>query len=154
MRKNAFTLTEILVTIAIIVILTGITIGGMGYAGRKADASKTKAFAAEFEAGLNKFRAEKGYYPPCVNEADVEFTVSGDDVTLKLANNYPFNSSSGPEKPFMESVEAGKYLDAWGNPFKYQCPGEHNKTAFDLWSAGEDGTYGNEDDIVNWGSAQ
>ena len=37
MKRKFFTLTELMVVIAIIVILAGMLIGGAGYAGRRAD---------------------------------------------------------------------------------------------------------------------
>lgn len=154
MRKNAFTLTEILVVIAIIVILAGILVGGLGFAGRRADEAKARATITEFSAGLDKFRSEKGYYPPCIDTANVKFTISGDKVELKLANDYDFYDKKGSKKPYMEGIEAGELLDPWGNAFKYKCPGTHNTASFDLWSIGADGVPGNEDDIVNWGTAQ
>ncbi len=48
----------------------------------------------------------------------------------------------------------GPYLtgfpkDPWGNPYNYQCPGQHNSD-FDIWSNGPDGQPGTEDDIGNW----
>jgi hypothetical protein len=41
-------------------------------------------------------------------------------------------------------------VDPWGNNYRYQCPGKHNRTSFDLQSAGPDGEYDTEDDIKNW----
>lgn len=43
-------------------------------------------------------------------------------------------------------------LDAWGNPFGYMSPGEHN-AEYDLWSLGSDkrsGGKGDAADITNW----
>jgi len=39
--------------------------------------------------------------------------------------------------------------DAWGRPFRYRCPGIHNKHSFDLWSLGPDPD-DPSDDIGNW----
>ncbi|MEO1278267.1 MAG: type II secretion system protein GspG [Planctomycetota bacterium] len=39
--------------------------------------------------------------------------------------------------------------DGWGNPFYYAAPGTGGRP-FDLISAGEDGSYGTDDDIDVW----
>jgi len=36
--------------------------------------------------------------------------------------------------------------DPWGHPYQYVCPGAHNASSFDLWSAGGDG----KEEIGNW----
>ena len=41
-------------------------------------------------------------------------------------------------------------LDAWGRKFQYLVPGKHNTGSYDLWSLGEDGANGTDDDITNW----
>ena len=58
--KRSFTVTELLVAIAIVVILAGILIGGLGYAGRRADEAKTIAAIQQLSNALEAFRAEKG----------------------------------------------------------------------------------------------
>jgi general secretion pathway protein G len=40
--------------------------------------------------------------------------------------------------------------DPWGRSYGYRSPGEHNKQGFDVWSSGEDGEEGTEDDVTNW----
>jgi general secretion pathway protein G len=45
-------------------------------------------------------------------------------------------------------------LDPWNHPYRYMRPGIHNKTGFDLWSAGPDGIDGTDDDITNWSTQQ
>ena len=49
----------------------------------------------------------------------------------------------------------GPYLksgpkDAWGNPYIYRYPGQHNVNGYDLYSFGPDGQEGGADDIDNW----
>ena len=51
MKRKFFTLTELMVVIAIIVILAGMLIGGAGYAGRRADEAAAQAFSS-FAKGL------------------------------------------------------------------------------------------------------
>ena len=47
-------------------------------------------------------------------------------------------------------TESGQFLDPWGTPYQYVCPGVHNKKAYDLISLGEDKKK-SDDDIGNWG---
>jgi len=41
-------------------------------------------------------------------------------------------------------------LDPWGRPYRYLSPGKHHPQGFDLWSVGQDGIDGTEDDLGNW----
>jgi general secretion pathway protein G len=47
--------------------------------------------------------------------------------------------------PYIEK----RYLDAWGNPYVYLCPGKKDPAAFDLFSAGPDGVPDTPDDIAS-----
>ncbi len=162
--KRSFTVTELLVVIAIVVILAGILIGGMGFAGRRADEAKTISAIQELSAALEAFRAEKGFYPVSQNShtvaQDVKFyRNSSGDLYIVLGNfEYKFMDKQG--KPFfnlndLSSTAISKgtavaYVDIWGKPFRYRCQGSHNKNAFDLWSYGPDKLDGGDDDIANW----
>ena len=166
--KRSFTVTELLVTIAIIVILAGILIGGLGYAGRRADQVKTIAAIQELSAALEAYRAEKGFYPPCTTpDIPVKFYRKDGTLRLYLGDNnrdYLFVDKQG--KAFLEinlgttattKDRAEEYTDAWGNALCYQCPGIHNKAAFDLYSYGPDKKSSTDDekldDIANWDNA-
>ena len=162
--KKSFTVTELLVVIAIIVILAGILIGGMGYAGRRADEAKTISAIQEFSAALEAFRAEKGYYPPCTNIQEVKFDRKSGDLTLVLGTlEVGFVDKQG--KAFLDlngitataKNKAEAFTDAWGNALRYQCPGSNNKGAFDVYSYGPDGKDSSADEkldnISNWSNA-
>ena len=166
LMKRSFTVTELLVAIAIVVILAGILIGGIGYAGRRADEAKTIAAMQALSAALEAFRAEKGYYPSFRNDpyGSVDYEVrfyrnAAGELTLcfrGVSLEYKFVDNKG--KPFLElgnvtGSTKETYVDAWGKGLLYQCPGTHNKSSFDLFSCGPDQIKGTADDIANWDNA-
>ena len=165
--KRSFTVTELLVAIAIVVILAGILIGGLGYAGRRADEAKTIAAIQQLSNALEAFRAEKGYYPPCTNALDVKFYRKSGKLYILFNTGTPGDSTleflfeDKQGKAFIElngitataKNKAEAFNDTWSTALKYQCPGTHNKAMFDLWSYGPDKTANTEDDIANWDNA-
>jgi len=48
--------------------------------------------------------------------------------------------------PYLEKED---FLDPWGRPYVYRCPGTHNTDSYDLFSLGDDGVE-SDDDIGNW----
>ena len=54
--------------------------------------------------------------------------------------------------PYMEKASSVP-LDPWGEPYHYDCPGNHNKKGVDIYSYGPDkapGGEGDNADITNW----
>jgi len=165
MRKQTFTLVEILVSITIIAILAGMLIGGLNYASKRADTAKTQAILEEFQMALDAFKHDNGYYPPCATATVVQFTLAthpkdssiSDVLTLHLIGNYPFQrvnfTNHSLQKPYIDiQVSSGTVTlyDAWDHPIQYQCPGTHNPQGYDLWSYGPDGNPNTTDDLTNW----
>ena len=158
-RPHLFTLVELLVAIAIVLILVGITVAGVGYARRRADEAKTVAILEQFAQGLEAFRAEKGYYPHCASAAEVKFKLDSGKLKLTFGSEpetkaKPFYSEKSG-KNFSEFSHFGTDVkaltDSWDNAILYQCPGAKNKTGYDLWSKGQNGISLDDDDITNWG---
>ena len=151
-NRRHFTLVELLAVVVIILILATILVGGVTYAMKKADVSKTQAELSKLELALEAFKAEKGYYPPSSSAESVQFQIDSGVEKLVLGTaKYSMQSKSGKlfiEFPF--ETAAKEYTDAWDNAFQYKCPGTHNPQKYDLWSNGADGTSGTEDDITNW----
>ena len=141
--RHTFTLTELLVAIAIVLILVGMTIAGVGYARRRADEAKTVAILEQFAQGLEAFRAEKGFYPPCEGEVKLQLNkynklfliinskkytfysggkgllgsednMNGDDFK-KGGNNFCEFGHLGPLNPTTETTDPMILKDAWGD---------------------------------------
>ncbi len=162
MKKHAFTLTELLVVIAIIVILAGMVIGGMGYASRRSDDARTQMALQTLTKGLEQFRSDRGFFPPCPEPQEVKFLRDDDGhLQLKLGDAvYKFYDKQNKKDYIqLENLEKTEttFDDAWDNAFRYKCAGSHNSKGFDLWSYGPDGKSSTDDeqadDVTNWSVA-
>jgi len=97
--RAAFTLIELLAVIAIILLLAGLVVGGLGFARDKQDREKTKVQIALLEKALEDYKFDMGKYP---GEAD---TPIGGDVSEQLYEvlfyeGYDYNvKSSGGTPP-------------------------------------------------------
>jgi len=164
MRKNSFTLLEILIVIGIIAILAALTVGGLQFAGDKSDEAKTRAIMKEFEMALEKYKSDKGTYPIIKDPNEVVFSSDDDSSPYKYWEKFRVGKYLGGNLP--EVKENNKHYfylkDGYDNSFWYCYPGKKNKGKYDLWSMGPDGKHGNgssdadkageegSDDICNW----
>ena len=135
-NEDGFTLTEVLVTMAIIGLLaTGVVLAVLP---RLGDASITKARAdiASYETALEFYRLDHFNYP-------------SEDDGLQALVEAP--SSIDPTKYPAEGYIQQLRDDPWGNPYVYRNPGENGP--IDILSYGADGQEGGEGadaDIGNW----
>ena len=151
-KKTFFTLTEILVTVAIIAFLMGISIGGMSVALRIASEAKCKAMIKKFEMAAESYRSKVGYYPQMLSVLYFymdTINTSGDDFN----DFFPVQDS---ELKTITGSTTGRGLlkDPWASYYIYLNPGARNPTKFDFYSAGADGATGTTstsiDDIGNF----
>ena len=144
MKKHNFTLIELLIAIGIILILVGITIGGLNRAAARGDEAKTIALMKKMELALDAFYADYNYYPVQETAGDVKFS----DTQWRLFMNVTANKRN---KPYLEGYGVSdELLDAYGNSFQYQYPDNTNATSkFRLWSKGKNAD-SDEDDICSW----
>ncbi len=145
MRQRRYTMVEILVVIAILVILAGMTLASVGYVMRKAAEANIQAQLKAVCTALAQYESEWGFFPQ---------QTGTDDNALGLKTTFvnSFASSSGKQylnwaAPDFRSdgdpADPGTYcLDAFDGRIFYLCPGAMNPESYDLWSTGHDEKHG------------
>jgi general secretion pathway protein G len=109
--------------------------------GRSEDARRAKAVSDIESIGtaLDLYAADNGRYP--TTEQGLEaLRTPPDRPPLPRAWNGPYLKKALP-------------VDAWGNPYLYESPGQHDPHTYDLHSLGADGSpggNGNASDITSW----
>lgn len=135
--QRGFTLIELMLVIIMLGILAAITIPRFTGRSKQASVAATRTdIEGTIAVALDLYELDNGAYPSSEQglRALAEAPVSG---STPGNWNGPYVKKAIPNDP-------------WGNPYKYQCPGRHNRNGYDLWSVGPDGMDGTEDDIANW----
>ncbi len=158
-QRPGFTLIEMLVTITIIVILAGLSLGGFKYVSAKQDNNQAEIQIKLLSSALEEYKLDQGQYPISNNDKSTDLYIKlfyegyefaetpdrEDPGKLKATRIYlseldPRNNKQGwvdnvttPQPP-----ASTKILDPWGNEYIYRCPGTINPD-FDLISKGQDG---------------
>jgi general secretion pathway protein G len=158
--RAGFTLVEMLVVIAIIVVLMGMSIKGIQLVLRIRDESKARTQITLLAAALDNYKATYGVYPPGDGSAE--------SSTVLRTELYPAQGAVDGDKVFLSQLGqansqgwggTGPVLDPFKNidsktsarsAYRYRSPGVNNVSDFDLWSFGEDGVEGTGDDLTNW----
>ena len=133
LKRNAFTLIEVVVVIVILVMLASIATPLYFRHVRNARISTAKTQIKPLEQALTDFKLEVGTYP--------------DTLDGLMENTTQSEKWDGPY------IKPNVPKDPWGNDYVYIFPGEHNTGEFDLSSYGADGQpdgEGEPADINNW----
>ena len=136
MRKNAFTLIELMIVVIIIAALAAMMVPRLS---GRADQAKVSVAQSDINASiataLKLYQLDNGNFPSAEQGLNA--------LLVKPSSEPVPNNWNGPylEKP---------PIDPWGNPYKYRYPGTNNKATYDLYSVGKDGTEGTDDDVANW----
>jgi type II secretory pathway pseudopilin PulG len=156
----AFTLIELIVVVAIIIILAGLVLSTVGYAQKKAARSRAETEIAAMSAACESYKADYGVYPNNSNTNNLDAKTNGNPTTAaySLASFYLYTQlsgdSSGNRSPTAKSYMSftPKMLlpgggigtvtaiaDPFGNSYGYSTANQtdplkgYNPT-FDLWS--------------------
>jgi general secretion pathway protein G len=138
-RRDAFTLLEILVVLAIIGLLAGLAITNVDKIFGGAQIQTTQLQVRDsMRTPLAAYRIAMGDYPS---------TAEG----LQALISPPASKTDRWHGPYVEPPKIP--TDHWGEPLQYAYPGARNKNSYDLWSKGPDKQSGTADDIGNWDTA-
>ena len=138
-----FTLTEILIAIALIVIIVTVAVTNLNGVLDSGKVSAAQLFVSqEIDAAMMQYKIHMGHYPS---------TENGIQALITCPTNEPAASWHGP---YIKNDSVP--LDPWKVPYQYSYPSTHNQTGgkYDCWSAGPDGQSGTADDIGNWAPPQ
>jgi len=160
--KRAFTLIELIIVIAIIIVLAGLILSTVGYVQKKGARSRTETEIAAMSAALESYKADNGIYPRNSATDNLDARASGDPTTYQAASLYLYDSLFGATngsrtpnsgarsyfvfKPNMlspaDQTQNVEYIrDPFGNSYGYSTIQAATGTStvgynptFDLWS--------------------
>ncbi len=132
---RAFTILEILVVIAIIGMLVGLTVTNIMGVGEGAKVDVAGVFVrSSIKVPLQQYSMHMGDYPS---------TAEGLQALLTAPNN----RADRWRGPYLQENKLPE--DPWGRPYQYRYPGSHNKNGYDVYSLGRSGQ--DDDKVIgNW----
>jgi len=142
-RRQGFTLTELLIVLAILVMLVALVLPRFLGARKKADRQAAETQIGLFSGSLERYALDTKDFPTTEQGLQALFTppADGDESTV-----------AGWEGPYVNKDALPK--DPWGNEFQYAYPPERGRGDLpDIWSWGPDKEDGTEDDICSWSAS-
>jgi type II secretory pathway pseudopilin PulG len=97
-RDNvAFTLIELIVVTAVIIILTGLVLSTVGYVQKKGARARAETEIAAMSAACESYKADNGVYPNYADTNNLDPRASGDPgaTAYRLASLYLYKQLSG-----------------------------------------------------------
>ncbi len=110
-RRRAFTITELLVVIGIIILLIGILLPALARVNQRARGAKTTSIMEEFSKACETFRQEFGFYPGLVPEE-----ILASDPRISSTENALLHLMGGgirPDDPLFNNPPAAPDGTAW-----------------------------------------
>jgi general secretion pathway protein G len=137
--RGGFTLVEMLVVLAILVLLISMVGPRILGSKQKADIGAARTQIGALNQAFEHYFLDMKKYP------DTE-------IGLKALLEDPSESEekkSAWDGPYLKKSSIPK--DPWGNDYQYQFPATHTKSKEpEIWSFGPDGQDNTDDDIVSW----
>ncbi len=159
--RRGFTLTELLIVMAILVLLVSLIGPRLLGSKQKADINSVKTQIGMFQSALERYAVDMNKFPSTEeglaalvmkpgadgSEPSSVDSESSDDVTTDDGTSESGGSSW--DGPYLKTDKLPS--DPWGKSYSYEYPPTHNKINLpDIWSFGPDGQENTEDDIVSW----
>lgn len=154
-RRSGFTLTEMLIVLAILVMLVALVVPRFLGAQKRADANTAKSQIGLFRGCLERYALDMKDFPTTEQGLQALLAAPSDSLgggEMDAASTSSSSSTTGWDGPYV-STDAIP-LDPWKNPYQYVYPPERGAGDMpDIWSYGPDGEDNTEDDICSWGAS-
>ncbi len=137
--RSGFTLMELLLVMAILVILLGLVAPRFLNTQKKANIGAAKSQIGLFKSPLEMYAMDMNSYPT-TEQGLLSLLEKPADVENEDQWQGPYLDSEVPKDP-------------WGRDYQYEYPpskGNLERDFPNIWSLGPDGEDGSEDDITNW----
>jgi len=174
-RERAFTIIELLVVMAVIIVLAGLVLGTSQYVQKKGARSRAEAEIAAISAACESYKADNGIYPqaPATDGLDPTATpdeskyaaaslelyalISGDTDRNRSADTKSYMSFKPNQlSPQDQAKNVTAIRDPFGNSYGYSTMKASDATkngynpTFDLWSTGGATTFGGAPNPAQW----
>lgn len=136
--RRGFTLTEVLIAIAIVVVLAGIVAVNVVGTRRASLVDVARLEIDAFQSAIEQFEIVFNRVPS--EEEGLEVLWSSEALVT---------DDEADEQRWRAFIRTPKPNDPWDNPWNYRAESEYGLD-YDLWSNGADGEEGTDDDITNW----
>ncbi|MBL8818699.1 MAG: type II secretion system protein GspG [Planctomyces sp.] len=159
--RTGFTLTELLIVMAILVLLVSLIGPRLLGSKQKADINAVKTQIGMFQASLERYAVDMNKFPsteeglqalvskPGSAESTDSESSSSDSGSGDSSEDGNSGAGGSWDGPYLKAESVPK--DPWGNSFGYEFPPTHNSMNVpDIWSFGPDGQENTDDDIVSW----
>ncbi len=151
--RSGFTLTELLIVMAILVLLVSLVGPRLLGSKKKADISAVKTQIGLFQSSLERYALDMNKFPSTeeglaalVEKPSADGASTSQNVELGDEEDADEGGSDWGG-PYIKSLPK----DPWGKAYKYEFPPTHSKGEEpDIWSYGPDGEENTDDDIVSW----
>lgn len=164
-RKAAagFTLLEMLVVVAILMLLAGLILAAINAARDRAKHLKVKQAVVQLKTALDAYYADYSGFPHITEENSIlgPYYVTGQELIQTLRGRENYNNQNPRRISYMDfHRDTETFKDPWGNLYRVSfdddyngsvvIPGGVQPVSVAAWSAGEDGQDGTDDDIKTW----
>jgi len=166
--RRGFTLVEMVIVIAVILILISLMIGLITTIMNNAQYKKTEAVIKMLDDGCKTYKQEYNVYPPndkgdsrnlhhYLGKERVRVLDKDTNIKTKRPPIIEFKADMLEEsKGVPDPKNPVPVVDSWGRKVQYKNPGQWNKQHVDIWSSGKNGNDELDpaskdfDDVVNW----
>lgn len=169
-RDGGFTLVEMVIVIALILILSSLLVGAIVIITTNAQYAKTEATVEMLDKACQVYKIEYTVFPPNDkggSSKSLHYYLGGPRKVLLDSGGVTRTKPpilSDVKKDQLKWDGAGApdpknpvdFVDAWDQEIRYRRPGQWNKDRVDIWSAGKNGkdeldpAHKDFDDVVNW----